>query len=144
MSSRPWREAGARLRSRAAVRPSASEDGVIVSFTSGSSDSLLVCYDGSDGSRQAIDVAGRLFGRRRAIVLTVWQPSMSALASFNPLGELVALAGGLFRDIDEIAARQAGERAEEGAALAASAGLDAEPRAARGLAHGVWAACSRR
>lgn len=98
-----------------------------------SGDPLLVCFDGSDGARRAIEGAGDLFNGRRAIVLTVWQPSMATLASFNRLGEMVGQAGGLFRDIDEIAARQAAEQAEEGAQLAIAAGLDAEPRAARGL-----------
>lgn len=128
-----------------------------------SSAPVLVCFDGSDGAKHAIEVAGRLFNGRRAIVLTVWQPSISALAPFDPVGELVGQAGGLFRDIDEIAARQAAEQAEEGAQLAVAAGLEAEPRAVRGCfgrrssppprrrtqarwcsAHAVWAACSRR
>jgi hypothetical protein len=32
---------------------------------------ILICYDGSDDGERAIDAAAALFGRRRAVVLTV-------------------------------------------------------------------------
>jgi nucleotide-binding universal stress UspA family protein len=95
-------------------------------------DPLLICFDGSDDSSRAIDTAARLFGGGRAIVLTVWEPSVSALASFNPLGQVVGMASGLFEDMDEMAAELAGERAREGASLAAKAGFETEPRAVKG------------
>jgi nucleotide-binding universal stress UspA family protein len=35
---------------------------------------LLLCYDGSDNARGAIEQAGMLFAGRDAVVVTVWQP----------------------------------------------------------------------
>jgi hypothetical protein len=36
---------------------------------------LLLCYDGSDDAKHAIEHAGRLLGGREALVVTVWQPT---------------------------------------------------------------------
>ena len=36
---------------------------------------LLLCYDGSEDARHAIQRAGSLFPGRRALVVTVWQPT---------------------------------------------------------------------
>ena len=35
---------------------------------------LLLCFDGSEDARRAIERAGALFAGRRALVVTVWQP----------------------------------------------------------------------
>ncbi len=35
---------------------------------------LLLCYDGSEQARYAIETAASLLVRRPALVLTVWQP----------------------------------------------------------------------
>src|SRR3954469_25743087 len=36
---------------------------------------LLLCYEGSEDARHAIEHAGRLLGGRDALVMTVWQPT---------------------------------------------------------------------
>src|SRR4051794_12319086 len=36
---------------------------------------LLLCYDGSEHARDAVERAGSLFAGRDAVVLTVWQPT---------------------------------------------------------------------
>src|SRR3954453_11842995 len=36
---------------------------------------LLLCYDGSEDAKHAIEHAGRLLGERDALVVTVWQPT---------------------------------------------------------------------
>ena len=38
---------------------------------------LLLCYDGSEDARHAIHRAGELFMGRRALVVTVWQPTVA-------------------------------------------------------------------
>ncbi len=35
---------------------------------------VLICYDGSDGARRAIDAAAALLGPRRAVVLDLGPP----------------------------------------------------------------------
>ena len=42
---------------------------------------LLICYDGSEDAKHAIERAGRLLAGRHALVVTVWQPA-SALGGF--------------------------------------------------------------
>ena len=49
-----------------------------------SPDRVLLAYDGSENAKRAIAVAGRLFGRRSALVLHFWESwadQMPALAS---------------------------------------------------------------
>ena len=39
---------------------------------------VLIAYDGSDVARRAIHKTAELLGSRRALVLTVWKPGLSA------------------------------------------------------------------
>jgi nucleotide-binding universal stress UspA family protein len=85
---------------------------------------LLLCYDGSDGGRHAIERAGRLLGDRQALVVTVWQPT-------PPLGSF-AFAGATDSMIDFVAVGRAaaelgGRVAGDGVRIAEQAGLHAEP-----------------
>ena len=87
---------------------------------------ILLCYDGSEDARAAIEHAGELLGGQPATVLTVWEPFMEVLArsSFG-VGATVGMV-----NIDEIDAanrKGAESRAEEGAELARHAGLNAQP-----------------
>jgi hypothetical protein len=45
----------------------------------GQSGPVLLCYDGSESARQAIERAGRLLGGGNAVVLTVWESVGSAI-----------------------------------------------------------------
>jgi hypothetical protein len=38
---------------------------------------LLICYDGSEDAKHAIESAGGLMADRPALVVTVWQPTPS-------------------------------------------------------------------
>jgi nucleotide-binding universal stress UspA family protein len=89
---------------------------------------ILICYDDSDGSRHAIDVAARLFPGRRAVVLDV-APFLTGAESVAELSSLTPNFGQLNQD-DALA------RARAGAARALEAGLGAEPRA--DLAAPTW------
>lgn len=87
---------------------------------------VLVCFDGSDGARAALDVTGELFPGREVVVACYWQPfaESSKRLGINIL-ELV-------QDADSINVReQQASRgvAEQGAALARAAGLVAEGQA---------------
>ena len=95
---------------------------------------LLLCYDGSEDAKHAIEHAGRLLGGRDALVVTVWQPT-PALGSSASVG-----ATDLMFDFVEVdrAAADLGERvARDGVRIAQQAGLYAKPVAveATGL---VW------
>jgi nucleotide-binding universal stress UspA family protein len=84
---------------------------------------ILICYDGSDGARHAIDVAADLLGARRAIVLDVGPPLTQA-ESYATLGPVVP--GEAF---EELNMDDASQRAAAGVERASNAGFAAEARA---------------
>jgi nucleotide-binding universal stress UspA family protein len=88
---------------------------------------LLVAYDGSDRSRQAIRHAGTLLRGHRAVVLHVHEPVVPLVVT--PAGAaMVATTAGLVRQSEpaaEVARRHAAEITEEGAREAQRAGLSA-------------------
>ena len=77
----------------------------------GTAGPLLLCYDGSEPARRAIEAAGALCSARRALVLNFW-------ASW--VAEAPALAGasktvrGMAAELDEIAGEQSVDRMKEG------------------------------
>jgi nucleotide-binding universal stress UspA family protein len=54
---------------------------------------LLLCYEGSEDAKHAIEHAGRVLGGRDALVVTVWQPTLALGKSAADLGERVARDG---------------------------------------------------
>jgi nucleotide-binding universal stress UspA family protein len=89
---------------------------------------ILICYDGSEDAKAAIEHGGELLSGQPATVLTVWETFAQVIAH-SPSG--FAFAPGVVDDTEKIdaAARQnAEERAQEGVELARRAGLDAQPR----------------
>jgi nucleotide-binding universal stress UspA family protein len=102
--------------------------------TSSADGPLILCYDGSDDARNAIQRAGVLFAGRRALVLTVWQPT----AAPGSLGFAWQTAGMLdLVELDRAAAEDGGRVADEGVSIAQDAGLLAEP-VAIGASGPVW------
>jgi nucleotide-binding universal stress UspA family protein len=92
---------------------------------------LLLCYDGSEDAKHAIEHAGRLLGGRDALVVTVWQPTPAVGSSAS------AGASDGF-DFIEVAAADVGERvARDGVRIAQQAGLRAKPVAVE-AAGPVW------
>jgi nucleotide-binding universal stress UspA family protein len=82
---------------------------------------ILICYDGSEGSKRAIATAAALLKDRRAVVLNV-APLVTVAESF-------ALAGpgpAIYEDLNRESAL---EQARAGTELALEAGLTAEPHA---------------
>ena len=86
---------------------------------------MLLCYDGSDHARRAIEVAGALLGGGPAIVLTAW--TRYDLNPLTPVSDAVSAASGLAAEVDEITEKLSRERAEEGVRLADEAGFEATP-----------------
>ena len=81
---------------------------------------ILIAYDGSPDAKAAVALAGHLFDRSTAVVLTVW----------DGLSQVIAGAGmGSTFDFEQIDAeceQWARDRAAEGAGHARAAGLQAE------------------
>ncbi|MGZ4299744.1 MAG: universal stress protein, partial [Solirubrobacteraceae bacterium] len=84
---------------------------------------ILIAYDGSDDAKSAIEQAGSLMSGQPAIVMTVWEPYIRMLTRYPAPGAL--LAGENIGEADDASSRAAEDKAEEGAALARSHGLDA-------------------
>ena len=105
-------------------------------MTTGPNGPLLICYDGSEDARHAIERAGELLRNRPALVLTVWQP-VAGLGSFAWSGATTSMVN--FVELDRAAAEDAGRVAAEGVRVANEAGLEAEPVATEATGP-VWEA----
>ena len=97
--------------------------------TEGRNDTVLLCYDGSDFARAAVQAAGRqLRTGRPAIVLCVVEP----LEAVPFLGATAMIPAEIAEDI----AGHAEKAVEEGVLLAGEAGFEAEPCIDRGAP--IW------
>jgi nucleotide-binding universal stress UspA family protein len=91
---------------------------------------VLIGYDGSDGARRAIHEAAELFGARMALVVTAWEPALAYGGVTMPGGmelQPTLLDIGAAQELGQELETHAHRTAEEGAELARSAGLQAEP-----------------
>ncbi|HLY47705.1 MAG TPA: universal stress protein [Solirubrobacteraceae bacterium] len=106
---------------------------------SGPAGPLLLCYDGSANAAVAIGRSAALFSRRRAVVLTAWEP----MALWDPRDPATILSAPLDKlaaralDLDQIIEEVSGETLEHGVELAREAGFAAEGRLVRGKAWSV-------
>ena len=87
---------------------------------------LLLCYDGSEPAKHAIERAADLLGTRHAVVLTVWQPT-AVLGSFAWAGATESMLN--YVELDRAAAELGARIVSEGARVAEEAGMHAEPLA---------------
>ncbi|HET9013454.1 MAG TPA: universal stress protein [Gemmatimonadaceae bacterium] len=93
---------------------------------------VLIAYDGSEVSRAAVRHAAELFAGRPAVVATVWEPGLAAVSVGMPdtmgVGTLppdpVTIEA-----VDRLQHEHASTVAGDGAELARSLGLAAEPQA---------------
>ena len=101
---------------------------------------ILICYDGSEGARRAIETTGRLFPGRSALVLHAWSPIAIVAESYGGAVAMPAYD-------DEALRAEASKLAEDGCKLAKEAGLDARPEIAevtfKGTTHTILD-CARR
>jgi len=106
-----------------------------------SNDTVLLAYDGSESARAALDHVARLCPQRPLLVLSVVN-SMAAAASASIAGIPAGVAGAALSRLDEEAQRHAEALAEEGAKIAAAAGIEA--RAIGALSYGnIWSTILR-
>ncbi|MGO9819549.1 MAG: universal stress protein [Solirubrobacteraceae bacterium] len=93
---------------------------------------LLIAYDGSAAARQAVADAAHLLKPRHALVLTVWEAALAyaTVATTPELSMAPTIDPATVVQVDERLRNQAEEVSAEGAELARSLGLDAEPLAA--------------
>ena len=90
---------------------------------------VLIAYDGSDTARRAVREAGKLFGSRQVLVVTVWEPGLAYVTEV-PMPELempmvpVDIEG--TRELEEELHQRAVRTARSGAELARSVGLEAK------------------
>ena len=103
-------------------------------MSSADNNPLLICYDGSDDAKHAIESAGSLLAARPAVVVTVWQPT-AALGSFAWSGATAGMVN--FVELDRAGAEDGGRIAEEGVRIAQQAGLEAKPLAIKATGP-VW------
>jgi nucleotide-binding universal stress UspA family protein len=89
---------------------------------------VVAAYDGSDGSKRAIETVGRLLSERATIVVHGWEPVSRravlarAHAAVGPVDDLPEIAAHLYAALGDSAAAVT----EEGVAAARAAGLEAE------------------
>jgi nucleotide-binding universal stress UspA family protein len=93
---------------------------------------VVIAYDGSELSKAAIRHAARLFPERPAVLATVWEPGLAAMA----MGPPEALGMGTvppdpatLEEVDRAERDHAVRVAAEGGELARSLGLAADPHA---------------
>jgi nucleotide-binding universal stress UspA family protein len=103
-------------------------------MATGADTPLLLCYDGSDPAKHAIERAAGLLRTRHAVVLTVWQPT-AVLGSFAWAGATESMLN--YVELDRTAAELGGRIVGEGARVAEQAGMQAEPLAVEATG-AVW------
>jgi nucleotide-binding universal stress UspA family protein len=96
----------------------------LAGHTSSADGPLILCYDGSIDAGNAIRRAGSLFAGRRALVVTVWEPTTFP-GSLGFAGETAGMYN--LVELNRAAAEAGGRLADEGVSIAQEAGLLAEP-----------------
>jgi nucleotide-binding universal stress UspA family protein len=93
---------------------------------------VLIAYDGSAAARRAVTEAAKLLGSCRMFVVTVWEAGLAyATPIMSPNGLMMApeVDPGVALDVDRELHQHAERVSREGAELARSLGVDAEPLA---------------
>lgn len=93
--------------------------------TSNESRPILVSYDGSEESRQALHSVAHLLASKQLVILTVWQPLSSRLAASGGFGAMALDDEDEIDNQEEAAAREA---AEDAAASAREQGFSVTVR----------------
>jgi len=97
---------------------------------------VLLCYDGSDSAKRAIEIAGDLLDPQPALVLHFWD---SWVAEAPALAALSRSVEGMATELDEIADEQSSKLTDDGVELAEQRGFDATGLSERAVGPG-WMA----
>lgn len=96
----------------------------------------IIAFDGSSPARSAVLAAAKILGGSKVLVVTVWEEGLAYASSvgmpMGPAGEAMLsppVDPGVAREVDHELHEHATRVAREGADLARSLGLDAEPLA---------------
>jgi nucleotide-binding universal stress UspA family protein len=92
---------------------------------------VLIAFDGSGPARQAMTEAARLLAPHRTIVVTVWEPNLAYMTAAAPpdIAMTPVVEPEAVLSVEQGLRENAERVAREGAELAHSFGLDAEPLA---------------
>jgi nucleotide-binding universal stress UspA family protein len=90
---------------------------------------VLLCYDGSEGARHAIEVAGVLLKNHEARVFHSWESWTARTPSL--VGAVSGSVAGMARELDEIGEEQSSDLVDAGCGVAAEAGFRALPVSGR-------------
>jgi nucleotide-binding universal stress UspA family protein len=85
--------------------------------------SILMCYDGSPSSKQALAVARAVLAKNDVVLLYVWNPPATAVA--DSFGDPREDVGPEVAQLEQLELQRAREITEEGLALAAQPGVAA-------------------
>jgi nucleotide-binding universal stress UspA family protein len=92
---------------------------------------VVIAYDGSPAARQAIVDSAKILRSRQVLVVTVWEEGLAYAAPATPVDAGMTLSPPVdpeaALELDRAVHEDAERVAHEGAALARSLGLDAEP-----------------
>lgn len=88
---------------------------------------IIIGYDGSPSSKRAIDEAGALLSRHRALVAVVWEAGLGTALVDVPEIPPAPIDVRAALEIDKTLYDRARRLAQQGAQLAEKAGLEAEP-----------------
>ena len=94
--------------------------------------SVVIAYDGSAEARHAIVSSAKVIGSCRVLVVTVWEEGLAYAGPMAPTEGLVAspmIEPSQALEVDRSLHARAERVSQEGAALARTVGLDAQPLA---------------
>jgi nucleotide-binding universal stress UspA family protein len=97
-----------------------------------SKETVVIAFDGSPAARRAVEEAARVFRSSHVLVVTVWEEGLAYVAPSAPTEGMMmspVVDPGVALEIDRSVHDQAERVSQEGAALAKSLGLEAEPLA---------------
>jgi nucleotide-binding universal stress UspA family protein len=92
---------------------------------------VLIAFDGSGPARQAMAEAAKLLAAHKTVVVTVWEPNLAYMTAAAPpdLAMSPVVEPEAVLNVEQGLRQNAERVAQEGAELARSFGLDAEPLA---------------
>lgn len=100
--------------------------------TKASKETVVIAFDGSPAARQAIEEAARVFRSCHVLVVTVWEEGLAYVTSSAPTEGMVMsppVDPEVALEVDRSVHDDAERVSREGAALAMSLGLEAQPLA---------------